>query len=106
MGNTIIITKKEFEKILQSTDELFIVDFFAEWCGPCRMLSQVVDELNKTQSTKIYKFNVDSDRAFANQIWKVSSIPALIFFKNKKEIFRTEGFKTKEMLEAYIKNYQ
>lgn len=76
-------------------DGVTIVDFYADWCGPCKMLGMVLEEI-QTQ-VNIVKVNTDTYSDLANQ-YKVMSIPHLVFFKDGKEITETTGFMDKSSL--------
>ena len=84
-------TKDSFEKALND-GSLMMVDFWAEWCGPCRMLGPVVEALAKKYEGKVLvgKVNVDQERELAIR-YGVMSIPTVIFFKNGEEIARKVG---------------
>ena len=86
------------------TDELTIVDFFAEWCGPCMMLGPILEDLeNKNKNIKIIKVNTDEHVEEARK-FGIMSIPTLILFKNKKEIDKRIGFQPLDELEEWIQN--
>ena len=84
-------TKDSFEKALND-GSLMMVDFWAEWCGPCRMLGPVVESLAKKYEGKVLvgKVNVDQEQELAIR-YGVMSIPTVIFFKNGEEIDRKVG---------------
>lgn len=75
--------------------ELVLVDFNADWCGPCQMLKPVLDEINNERSTKIVSVNVDDNMELAKE-YGIMTIPCLILFKDGKEIKRSVGLKSKE----------
>ena len=77
------ITEKEFDDIVKNGHKLVVVDFFAEWCMPCVMLTPIIEELAESDSMKDVKFtkiNVDDNPVLASK-FKISSIPCLIIFK-------------------------
>ena len=76
----------------------WIVDFYADWCGPCRMLAPVLEELEEN----VLKVNVDNHEALAQE-YGVMSIPTICFFKDGKLVNRTIGFRTKEDINDLIK---
>lgn len=93
---TIHFTKNNLGEKLKS-DKLVMVDFFAEWCGPCKMAGPVIDELAGEYKGKaiIGKVNIDEEQELASK-YKVMSIPTVIVFKNGKEVDRKVGFPGKE----------
>ena len=83
-------TKDGFDKAL-SQDKLMMVDFWASWCGPCRMLGPVIEQLdNQSPEVVVGKVNVDDEQELAMR-YGVMSIPTVIFFKDGKEIDRKVG---------------
>lgn len=95
----------EFDKEIKK-DNLTIVDFFAEWCGPCKMLSPIIEELAK-DNKEINWIKVDVDDA--QQIsarYMISSIPTLVFLKNENVVHKSIGYKPKEEIEKLIKEYK
>lgn len=101
---TQIVTDKNFTEEVVHSAAPVMVDFYADWCGPCKMLAPLVDELAKEYEgkTKIFKLNVDESMDTA-QTYGVMSIPTLIFFKDGKEVDRTVGGLSKEALEERLK---
>jgi len=90
----------EFEKEVQG--EAVVVDFFADWCGPCQMLAPVLEELEKETSIKIIKINVDEIPDLARQ-FRIMSIPTLMLFKDGKFIKKELGYMPIERLREFIK---
>ena len=80
--------------------ERVLVDFYANWCGPCKMLSPVLEKLS--DDIKILKVNVDNYQDLARE-YKVMSIPCLILFDKQKEIKRNIGFISESKLKEFIK---
>ena len=78
---------------------IYLVDFYADWCSPCRMLSSVLESVQ--DKIKIIKVNVDEYNELANR-FKIMSIPHLIFFKNGKVVSSSVGFIDKDTLEEKI----
>lgn len=97
-----LIFNEEFSEKVIKSQNLVIVDFFADWCGPCKMLSAVLDKLKaENPDINFYKVNVDDNPQLAEQ-FEVSSIPNVIFFKNGKIVDRSIGFKTFRQLQDMI----
>jgi len=83
-------------------DGLVLVDFYAVWCGPCKMMHPVIDELVKNNDVKVVKVNVDNHEELARK-YAVMSIPTLMLFKDGKEVEKNIGFTPREVLENWIK---
>lgn len=90
------------EEVLKS-DKPVLVDFWAAWCGPCRMMAPVLDELGRELDgmVKVVKVNVDKNRSTASN-YKIMSIPTLVFFKNGDPVETQVGFVPKEQLRKKI----
>ena len=93
-----IATNTSFDELLQS-EKLVIVDFWATWCGPCRMLSPLLDEVEAEMEDKVevVKVNVDDADEIAMR-FRIMSIPTLLFFKNGEMVDRTVGAMPKSAL--------
>ena len=93
--------EKEFDELTK--EGLVLVDFYADWCGPCQMLSPILEELSKkNENLKIVKINVDEHQQLAVQN-KVLSIPAIKIYKDGKLVNQAVGYQELEDLEALIK---
>lgn len=95
------VTDQDFDEKVLKSDKPVMVDFYAEWCGPCKMLAPIVDELAKEEGdVKVVKLDVDSNQATA-QKYGVMSIPQMLFFKGGEEVNRLTGAVPKDtILEA------
>ena len=94
------VNKDNFDKeVLTGT---VLVDFNASWCGPCRMIRPILDEIAEERSSaKIVSVDIDEQEELANK-YNVSSIPCLVLFKDGKEVTRSIGLKPKEELEKLL----
>lgn len=95
----IYYNNEDFDEL---TNKKVLVDFYANWCGPCKMLSLVLDEFSKEVNIDIIKIDVDKYNDIARK-YGVMSIPTLILFENNNELKRTLGFIDKEKLKDFIK---
>ena len=97
------ITKKNFDEEVLKSDLPVLVDFWADWCGPCKMLSPLVDEIAKELDGKIKvcKVNVDQARYVSSRLG-VTSIPTLMIFENGKIQNKSVGFINKQQIAAFI----
>ena len=94
-----ILTKENFDEIVLGSAEPILVDFWASWCGPCMMLSPIVEELSKTH--KVGKVNVDDEMALA-QRFGITSIPTLLVFKGGKLVNQSLGYQSLESLQKLM----
>jgi thioredoxin 1 len=101
----IILTDSNFS-VAVSANELLVADFWATWCGPCRMVGPVIEELAAQYSGKVTfgKMNVDENRTVPSS-FGIMSIPTIIIFKHGKEVERSVGAYPKAYIEAMIKRY-
>lgn len=100
-----VATNTNFDGLLQS-EKLVVVDFWATWCGPCRMIAPILDELSEEMADRIevVKVNVDDADEIAAR-YRIMSIPTLIFFKNGQAVDKTVGaLSKKELTDKIIAN--
>ena len=92
------ITSANFENEIIKSSKPVLVDFWASWCGPCRMLSPIVDEIAKEQNdVKVCKINVDENQDLA-AMFQVMSIPTLVLIKDGKIVNKSIGYKPKQAI--------
>ena len=94
------ITSSEFKKEVLESKEPVLVDFYADWCGPCRMLGPIMEEISKEH--KVFKINTDDEQDLAME-YGIMSIPCVIAFKDGKEINRSVGLVDKDTILNLIK---
>ena len=94
-----IFNDENFADEVLKSDKPVLVDFFAQWCGPCKMMAPIIEELAESKKDKwlIGKVDVDEAGQLAMQ-YGIQSIPTLIIFKNGEEVDRMIGFQSKEAL--------
>ena len=106
MSNAIVVTDADFESEVEKQDGLTVVDFWATWCGPCRMVAPILDQLavEYTGKAKVTKMDVDSNQKTPMR-FQVRSIPTILFFKGGKVVDQVIGFQSKASLEEKFKRH-
>lgn len=103
MGKIINANEAEFQNIIDSETDVVIVDFWAEWCGPCRVLGPILEDVSEeVENVTIIKVNVD-DNPGLSATFGIRSIPTVISFKNGKLVDKFSGVKNKEDIIDFIK---
>lgn len=99
------ITSLNFENEVLNSDKPVLLDFYADWCGPCKMLAPVVHEIAEENAgtIKVGKINVDEQMELAMR-FQVSSIPMLVVFKNGKAVARSVGYRPKAEIAAMVES--
>ncbi len=96
------VTESSFDDQVLESDVPVLVDFYAEWCGPCHVQAPILDELaREIETAKIVKVDVDENQQLATQ-YKIRSIPTLLVFKNGEVVARHQGVASKEQLKTLL----
>lgn len=97
-----ILDENEFKTLVLESDDNVLVDFFATWCGPCKMMAPVIDALSEEATDlKVYKVDVD-DCPNVSEKYNVMSIPTLIYFEKGEPVKKKVGAVSKEMLLEWL----
>jgi thioredoxin 1 len=100
------LTDKNFKETIESTDQLVVVDFWAQWCGPCLMISPIINELSVELEGKVVIGKVDVDTNSDVPLeYKVRNIPTILFIKNGEVIDKSIGAVSKASLLEKIEEY-
>ena len=102
--SVITINKNNFEEEVLKSEKIVLIDFWASWCGPCRMMSPVIDKIAEEmgENIKVGKINIDEEKELAIK-YDVMSIPTFIVFKNGNEVGRSVGVQDKEEIKNMLK---
>ncbi len=106
MGSNIAdmeISEEDFNKITNNSHKLVVVDFFAEWCMPCLMLSPIIEDLaEQMKEVRFVKINKEDNEDLSKK-YSITTIPCLVIFKEGKEVDRIIGSHSAEVIEKKIK---
>lgn len=96
------LSKANFNEKTNSADQVVVVDFFATWCGPCKMLTPVLEKAaDELTNVQFYKVDIDEEMELANQ-YKIMTVPTLLFFKGGKLVFQNSGVINRKQLESML----
>ena len=106
MSNAVAVNDANFEQEVEKHDGLAVVDFWATWCGPCRMIAPILDQLSVEYAgrVKVSKMDVDANIKTASR-FNVRSIPMLLFFKNGKVVDQIVGAVPKAMIQSKFEQH-
>jgi|SRR6056300_989683 len=102
-----VLSSAEFNDYIANSKVPVLVDFFADWCGPCQMLTPVLKQLSQEVSPEvdIVKVDIDESEEIASQLG-ITSIPTLVIYKNGEVVDRMTGFQSKDALSAKLSEYK
>jgi len=103
VAEAIHLTEKSFDEVLVATEGLVMVDFWAEWCGPCQVIAPVLEELAEASEGRValMKVNVDENHGLAAR-YGIQSIPTILFFKEGAVVDRVLGAAPKAVLQSIV----
>lgn len=105
MSNISTLTDNSFDELIKTCKENFIIDIYAEWCGPCKILSKTLEGLVKEYpDIKFYKLNTDENENTPKSL-NINSLPTVIFYKKGKEIKRESGAIPQYQIEEFIQTH-
>jgi thioredoxin 1 len=105
-GGPIVVTDSDFADVIEGGEGLTVVDFWAEWCGPCRMVAPVMEQLAREYGTRlrVAKVDVDENQGIAMR-FNIRSIPSILFFKDGKHVDTVVGAVPKAYLDRKIQEH-
>lgn len=99
----VLINETNFDELVAKSDKTVLLDFYADWCAPCRMVAPIIEEIaNENDDILVGKINVDKEVNLAKK-FNVFSIPTLAVVKNGKVVYSEAGFKNKDQILSLVK---
>ncbi|MBO5096141.1 MAG: thioredoxin [Bacilli bacterium] len=93
------------EELVKNSHKLVLIDFYADWCMPCQMLTPILSELDKKYNNlEVYKVNVDESQS-TNILYNITSIPTMLFFKDGEEVERKVGLESLDNLSKIVEEF-
>ena len=104
-ANISYASENDFNQAVLDSNGLIMVDFYADWCMPCKMLGPILEEVADSNigKVKVVKLNVDNAKSISSK-YGIMGVPAMVFFKNGQEVERVVGLRGKEDIQAIIDN--
>lgn len=101
-----VVNTNDFNENVENNNGVVVVDFFAEWCGPCKMLAPVFKDLDEEigDKVKFMKVDIDKDINLAEK-FQITSVPTMIVFKDGKPVDTIMGFRPKDMIKSQIETH-
>ena len=100
------ITDTSFNEIISTNSTPILIDFWAEWCGPCKMLAPVIDAISEKYSDKLKVYKLDTDKnPISAQTAQITSIPCCIIYKDGKEVHRIIGHQPQSSFESELEKH-
>ncbi len=100
-----ILNKESFNEKLKSVKGVMMVDFFATWCGPCRMLAPILEDVSQESTAEIYKVDIDESEDLARS-YGIMAVPTMIVFVDGKEVERFSGYMPKSQILSKLNSYK
>ncbi len=100
-----ILNTESFNEKLKNVKGVMMVDFFATWCGPCRMLAPVLEEVSQESTAEIYKVDIDESENLARS-YGIMAVPTMIVFVDGKEVERFSGYMPKSQILSKLNAYK
>ena len=101
----VTVTMENFQKEIMESEQVVLIDFWASWCGPCKMVSPIIDEIaDENPSIKVAKVNVDEEPALAGQE-QIEVLPTLVLYREGKAVGSIVAPDSKAKIEAFIKEH-
>lgn len=99
-----VLNKENFSENVEQANGVVLVDFFATWCGPCRMLAPILEQVAEETTASIYKVDIDESEQIARK-YGIMVVPTMIIFKDGQEVEKFSGFMQKDAIVEKLEKY-